>query len=158
MRIYWPTITPASEIGTSNMKAVLMYGANDIRYEEIPRPACPEGGLILKTMAVGLCGSDIRDLTTDSRPGNYPFIGGHEFTGIVDEVCPTQTEYKVGDRLYAYPGDHCLRCEYCRIGRHELCWRPTKYKERQGCFAEYVPIAAPQLSVASIFRIPDGVS
>ena len=26
---------------------------------------------------VGLCGSDIRNLTTDSRKGDYPFIYGH---------------------------------------------------------------------------------
>ena len=55
------------------MKAALMYGPNDIRVEETEKPACPENGLILKIMAVGLCGSDIRNLTTDSRKGNYPF-------------------------------------------------------------------------------------
>ena len=49
------------------MKAALMYGPNDIRVEETAKPECPEDGLILKIMSVGLCGSDIRNLTTDSR-------------------------------------------------------------------------------------------
>ena len=40
------------------MQAALMYGPNDIRVEEIDRPECPEGGFVLKVMAVGLCGSD----------------------------------------------------------------------------------------------------
>ena len=48
------------------MKAALMYGPNDIRVEETESP-CPKDGLILKIMAVGLCGSDIRNLTTNSR-------------------------------------------------------------------------------------------
>ena len=53
------------------MKAALMYGPNDIRIEEIEKPKCPEGGFVLKVMAVGLCGSDIRNLTTDSKSGKY---------------------------------------------------------------------------------------
>ena len=52
------------------MQAALMYGPNDIRVEEIEKPKCPEGGFVLKVMAVGLCGSDIRNLTTDSKSGN----------------------------------------------------------------------------------------
>ena len=38
------------------MQAALMYGPNDIRVEEIEKPECPEGGFVLKVMAVGLCG------------------------------------------------------------------------------------------------------
>ena len=74
------------------MQAALMYGPNDIRVEEIDRPECPEGGFVLKVMAVGLCGSDIRNLTTDSKSGKYPHIYGHEITGIVDEVSPSCKE------------------------------------------------------------------
>ena len=65
------------------MKAALMYGPGDVRIEDIPRPKCPEGGLILKVMACGLCGSDIRNLTSDSNPGGYPTIYGHEHAGII---------------------------------------------------------------------------
>ena len=80
------------------MQAALMYGPNDIRVEEIDRPECPEGGFVLKVMAVGLCGSDIRNLTTDSKSGKYPHIYGHEITGIVDEVSPSCKEYNIGDQ------------------------------------------------------------
>ena len=76
-----------------------MYGPNDIRIEETEKPKCPQDGLIIKIMSVGLCGSDIRNLTTDSRKGNYPFIYGHEIVGYVDEIGPDQTKYKVGDRF-----------------------------------------------------------
>ena len=56
------------------MKAALMYGPNDIRIEETEKPKCPQDGLIIKIMSVGLCGSDIRNLTTDSRKGNLSLI------------------------------------------------------------------------------------
>lgn len=140
------------------MKAALMYGPSDIRVEEIDRPECPEGGFILKVIAIGLCGSDIRNLTTDSRKGQYPHIYGHEITGIVDEVSESCTKYKVGDRLYIYPVDHCMQCEACRTGHSEMCENGGDYTNRQGGFADYVPVTKTQVERDSIYKIPEGVS
>ena len=140
------------------MKAALMYGPSDIRVEEVDRPECPEGGFILKVIAIGLCGSDIRNLTTDSRKGQYPHIYGHEITGIVDEVSESCTKYKVGDRLYIYPVDHCMECEACRTGHSEMCENGGDYTNRQGGFADYVPVTKTQVERDSIYRIPEGIS
>ncbi len=63
-----------------------MYGANDIRIEDIEKPEYDAEGLLLKVEVIGLCGSDIRNLTTDSRKGDYPHIYGHEVVGTVAEV------------------------------------------------------------------------
>ena len=127
------------------MKAALMYGPNDIRIEEIDRPECPRGGFILKVMAVGLCGSDIRNLITDSANGKYPHIYGHEITGIVDEVSETCTEYHVGDRLYIYPADHCMKCEACRTGHSEMCENLGNNLIRPGGFADYYAVLPRQI-------------
>lgn len=140
------------------MQAAVMYGPGDIRIETIDRPACPEGGLILKVKAVGLCGSDIRNMTTDSRKGNYPHIFGHEVVGIVDEVDSGTLEYSVGDALYIYPEDHCLQCESCRSGHSEHCTNPGDYIARQGGFAGYVAVTKEQISRDAIFRVPEGVN
>jgi len=139
------------------MKAALMYAPEDIRIEEIDKPECPKGGLLLKVVAVGLCGSDIRNMTTDSRKGKYPHVFGHETVGIVDEVDEGQKEYKVGDRLYVYPEAHCLHCEYCRSGHSELCEAPIDVISRQGSFADYIAITAEQLARDAVFPIPEGV-
>lgn len=108
------------------MKAALMYGPNDIRVEETDKPICPEDGLILKIMSVGLCGSDIRNLTTDSRKGNYPFIYGHEIVGFVDEVGAKQNKYKVGDRLFLFPGTYCMEWVISK-NLHTKCFRSHSY-------------------------------
>ena len=100
----------------SKMKAALMYGPNDIRVEMTNKPECPKDGLIIKIMAVGLCGSDIRNLTSDSRKGDYPFIYGHEIVGVVDEIGEEETKYKVGDRLFLFPGTYCMECDECISG------------------------------------------
>ena len=140
------------------MKAAVMYGPSDIRIEEIPKPKCPVGGLVLKVMAVGLCGSDIRNMTTDSRKGKYPHIFGHEIVGVVAEADQATEKYKIDDRLYVYPEDHCLRCEECRAGHSENCMDPGDYLERQGGFADYVVITREQIQRDAVFVIPDGVS
>lgn len=139
------------------MKAAIMYGPNDIRVEETEKPACPKGGLLLKVKAIGLCGSDIRNLTTDSRKGDYPHIYGHEVVGEVAEVSPEITTYAVGDRLYVYPVEHCLKCEACRSGHSENCENAGDYANRQGGFADYLPVPPEQLNADAVYPIPDGV-
>ena len=141
------------------MKAALMYGPNDIRVEETDKPVCPEDGLILKIMAVGLCGSDIRNLTTDSRKGAYPFIYGHEIVGVVDEIGDKQTKYKVGDRLFLFPGTYCMECDACVSGHSENCENEHVAKlAGTGGFAQYIAVGGEKIRYGGIYEIPEGVS
>ena len=141
------------------MKAALMYGPGDIRVEETEKPVCPADGLILKIMAVGLCGSDIRNLTTDSRKGNYPFIYGHEIVGIVDEIGPDETQYKVGDRLFLFPGTYCMECDECVSGHSENCSNEHVAKlAGTGGFAQYIAVGGEKIRYGGIYEIPADVS
>ena len=141
------------------MKAALMYGPNDIRFEETEKPVCPKDGLILKIIAVGLCGSDIRNLTTDSRKGAYPFIYGHEIVGVVDEIGGEQTKYKVGDRLFLFPGTYCMECDECVSGHSENCANEHVAKlAGTGGFAQYIAVGGEKIRYGGIYEIPEGVS
>ncbi|WP_316669161.1 alcohol dehydrogenase catalytic domain-containing protein [uncultured Propionibacterium sp.] len=141
---------------TDMMNAAVMHGPNDVRFEEVPRPECPAGGFVLKVDAVGLCGSDIRNLTTDSRRGDYPFIYGHEVVGTVAEVSPGVSGYEVGRRIYVYPEAHCLKCEYCRAGHHEHCTDVESYTRRPGGFAQYIAYTAKRVERGAAFPLPAG--
>lgn len=112
--------------------------ARDIRFEQVSKPACPEGGFVVKVEAVGLCGSDIRNLTTDSTNGDYPFIYGHEVVGRVHEVAPGVDKYRVGQMIYVYPEAHCLKCDYCRAGFSNQCLDVESYTSRPRGFAQYI--------------------
>ena len=141
------------------MKAALMYGPNDIRVEEIDKPVCPEDGLILKIMTVGLCGSDIRNLTTDSKKGKYPFIYGHEIVGIVDEVGSKQSKFKLGQRLFLFPGTYCMECDECISGHSENCSNTEVAKiAGTGGFAQYIAVSGEKIKRGGIYEIPDDVS
>ena len=135
-----------------------MYGPNDIRVEEVDRPECPKGGMILKIMAVELCGSDIRNLTSDSRKGDYPFIYGHEIVGCVDEIGPDEKKYKVGDRLYLFPGTYCMECDNCISGHSENCEDEAVAKlAGTGGFAQYIAVSGKKIEKGGIYEIPEGV-
>ncbi|MEX1378081.1 MAG: zinc-binding dehydrogenase [Eubacteriales bacterium] len=146
------------DIGRNKMKAALMYGPNDIKVELIDRPECPRDGLILKVMAVGLCGSDIRNLTSDSRKGDYPFIYGHEIVGVVEEIGEDQTTYKLGDRLFLFPGTYCMKCDYCISGHSENCTSVEKGLAGTGGFAQYVAVKGKKIELGGIYYIPDDVT
>lgn len=141
------------------MKAALMYGPNDIRVEMTDKPECPKDGMILKIMSVGLCGSDIRNLTTDSRKGAYPFIYGHEIVGIVDEVGAEETKYQVGQRLFLFPGTYCMECDECISGHSENCSNTEiAFIAGTGGFAQYVAVKGEKIRRGGIYEIPDDVS
>ncbi len=138
------------------MMAAVMHGPGDVRVEEVERPECPPGGFVLKVSAVGLCGSDIRNLTTDSRKGDYPFIYGHEVVGEVCEVSPGVDRYHVGEKLYVYPEAACLRCESCRSGHSEQCTDIVHYTEHPGGFAEYIAYDHVRVDRGATFELPEG--
>ncbi|MBP3853763.1 MAG: alcohol dehydrogenase catalytic domain-containing protein [Erysipelotrichaceae bacterium] len=140
----------------AKMKAALMYGPNDIRVEEIDRPTCKEDGMIINVRAVGLCGSDIRNLTTDSAPGNYPKVYGHEVVGQIVEIGSKVQGYEIGENVFVNPAAFCMKCEYCRNGHSEFCENMPNYLERLGGFADYYEITATQIERGSVYRIPEG--
>ncbi len=136
------------------MKAALMYGPSDIRVEDIDKPECPEDGLLINVRAIGLCGSDIRNLTSDSMPGGYPHVYGHEVVGVIVEKGDKVTQdYELGDKIYVYPVDHCGKCEACRSGHSEMCENGGDYTHRQGGFADYYVVTGTQLSRDSVFKL-----
>ena len=141
------------------MKAAVMYGPNDVRVEYVDKPECPEDGLILKIIAVGLCGSDIRNLTSDSRKGNYPFIYGHEIVGVVDETGAEETKYRTGDRLFLFPGTYCMECDDCISGHSENCSdKEVASLAGTGGFAQYIAVKGEKIRRGGIYYIPDDVT
>lgn len=74
--------------------------------------------------SVGICGSDVHYLA-NGRIADFiveePMIIGHEASGVVVRVGKTVDNLKVGDRVAIEPGVCCRLCDYCKIGRYNLC-------------------------------------
>src|SRR5437879_5944283 len=85
------------------MRAVVFYGPDDLRCEEIPTPTPAPGGLVLRIEAALTCGTDVKTL----RRGHpvmiphVPTVFGHELAGAVVAVGPGTRGFREGDRVVA---------------------------------------------------------
>ena len=97
----------------------------EIVQEEVPAPAGLQ--VLVRTHAVGLCGSDIGlYLGTYEGPKNYPIYFGHEWSGVVEAVGPKVTRLRPGDHVTGDCSLYCGACEFCGRDRN-LCQRIEKF-------------------------------
>ena len=72
---------------------------HSVELREIPMPKIGPEDVLLEVGAVGVCGSDLHQWTSDhSWPVNYPVVLGHEFGGVIRETGERVTRWKEGDR------------------------------------------------------------
>ena len=135
------------------MRAWVLYGANDLRLEEVPTPVPRPGEVLVSVKAAGICGSDIpRIYRTGAHV--HPLIPGHEFSGVVAEVGPETDKNWLGKRVGIFPLIPCGACGPCRGSLYELCRDYSYLGSRQnGGFAEYAAVPAENL-----LELPEAVS
>jgi L-iditol 2-dehydrogenase len=141
------------------VRAAQLLGPEHIEVVDLPVPTCPEDGLLLQVKACGVCGSDLRRWREGPAPGGIT-VPGHEFAGVVVEVGPRVSGYRVGDHLAVAPDVHCLRCWYCSVGRYNLCDDMTMIGITpgfQGGLAEYCVLPAHALAGGTIHHMPAGL-
>ena len=87
------------------MKAIVINEDKTLSYTDIPNPTLKSGEVIIKTYAVALNRADLLQ-----REGSYPPPSGCpewpglEVAGIINEVAPDVTGWKVGDKVCALLG------------------------------------------------------
>lgn len=122
------------------MKAGVVHGKEDIRYEEIEAPRVDAGQVLIKVKYTGICGSDIPRVNGDACHF-YPNVLGHEFSGTVEGIGEGVSTVAVGDRVAGVPLIPCLKCEDCQKGNYSLCKNYSFIGSREfGSFAEYVVV------------------
>jgi L-iditol 2-dehydrogenase len=105
-------------------EAFYMTGTNQMEKREVPMPKPEAGQVIVKIDYVGICGSDVSYYQYGGI-GIYAvkkdFILGHECAGTVTETGAGVTCIKPGDRVALEPGITCGQCQFCKIGKYNLC-------------------------------------
>lgn len=97
-------------------------GAFELRTGE--RPQRKQGEVLVKVLAVGVCGTDYHAFRGKQPYFTYPRILGHEIAGEVAETDAGLHEssgLKVGDRVTIMPYIACRSCIACRAGRPNAC-------------------------------------
>ncbi|WP_256072898.1 alcohol dehydrogenase catalytic domain-containing protein, partial [Staphylococcus aureus] len=103
------------------MKALKLYGGEDVRYEDNEKPVIESANdVIVKVRATGIGGSD-----TSRYKKMGPYIKGmpigHEFSGVVDAIGSDVTHVNVCDKVTGCPAIPCYQCEYCLKGEYARC-------------------------------------
>ncbi|MEM3410242.1 MAG: alcohol dehydrogenase catalytic domain-containing protein [Nitrososphaerota archaeon] len=111
------------------MFAVVIYGKEDFRYEEVAIPKLSEGELLVKIGRCGICAADPKIYSgtayfSSVAYRNAPIIAGHEFVGEVVELDRAASEkwsLEVGDKAIMENIVPCGECYYCKRGLYNLC-------------------------------------
>lgn len=119
------------------MRATVMYGAGDVRVENVPDAQIIEStdALVVVTSAA-ICGSDLWPYK-GMQPREVGRRMGHEFIGIVEAVGKDVRKIKVGDLVAAPFAWSDGTCEFCQEGLHTSClhggwWGGTELDGGQG--------------------------
>lgn len=135
------------------MKAYVLHGVNDLRYENVPIPVPRAGNVLVQVLAAGVCGSDIPRIYSTGTY-SYPLIPGHEFAGVVEETGSGVYGEWLGRRVGVFPLMPCGKCAQCRVHRYEMCENYGYLGSRDnGGFAEYAEVPA-----WNLIALPDTVS
>ncbi|ORL43122.1 alcohol dehydrogenase [Prescottella equi] len=100
--------------------AVLWAPGKPWSVEEIELDEPAAGEVLVELTASGLCHSDEHFRDGTSVIG-YPFIGGHEGSGIVRRIGPGVTELEPGDHVVFSFIPACGRCRSCARGMSSVC-------------------------------------
>ncbi len=78
--------------------------------------------VIVDIQYCGICHTDIHQVNDEWGGSIFPMVPGHEITGIVAQVGPKVTKYKIGDKVgVGCFVDSCRRCNSCNKGLEQYC-------------------------------------
>ena len=136
--------------GKETMKALSLYGVNDLRLVDMPRPEPGDGEVLLKIKACGICGSDIPRVFTKGTY-HFPTVIGHEFAG---EIIEAEDKSIIGRGASVFPLLPCGTCDVCHSGHYAQCSHYDYYgSRRDGGMAEYLAVKR-----ENVVLMPEGVS
>ncbi len=104
-----------------------------------PLPQAGDHDLVVRVLACGVCRTDLHIIDGDLPPRRPQVVPGHEVVGQVVALGASATRFAIGQRVgIPWLGGTCGCCEFCAMGRENLCDFPvfTGY-DRDGGFAGY---------------------
>ncbi len=97
--------------------------------EEVTLDPPGPGEVLVRLLATGVCHSDLH-----AKLGNFgtefPYLLGHEATGVVEQVGDGVTRPAVGDTVMLNWRAPCGTCRYCVVGNPVYCLKPESARTR----------------------------
>lgn len=81
-----------------------------------------DNDVVININYCGVCHTDIHQVGDEWGGSKFPMVPGHEITGIVSQVGPKVTRYKVGDRVgVGCFVNSCRKCDSCNKNLEQYC-------------------------------------
>jgi threonine dehydrogenase-like Zn-dependent dehydrogenase len=136
------------------MKALFYPAWDEIEMRDVPEPSPKPGEVLLKVLAVGICGSELHGFVIHAPRRTPPLIMGHEFAGEVLAVGQGVKGYRAGDLVAVNSTISCGTCETCVDGDPHVCRTAEVFgTKRPGAFAEQVAVP-----VSTLLPMPEKVT
>jgi len=141
------------------MKAAVYSGIKKIQIEEVERPKCGPGEILIRVHFCAICGTDVRTYLHGHKKVKPPQIIGHEIAGEIAEMGKETKGYRLGDRVTVVTSVGCGKCRWCQKGYYNLCpdGEAIGYFY-QGGFAEYLLMPQEAVAQNAVLKIPENVS
>lgn len=125
------------------------------RVKEVPEPAPGPDEVLLKVLATGVCGTDVKIWKGDLPNTPTPLIPGHEIAAVVVEAASDADGPPVGTQVVVLHHLFCGECPRCRARSGNLCdnLRGRVGFDHDGGFAEYLKVPA-----KNVLPIPAGIN
>jgi L-iditol 2-dehydrogenase len=126
------------------MLAALLTDFNSLILKEVPVPEPGMNEVVVRVKACGICATDYKAVKGIRTNVTFPFIPGHEASGVVAAVGRGVTHMKEGDEVICQPSGYCGVCEHCRSGNTHYCEEAFTtggdgpVDVRAGAFAEFM--------------------
>jgi L-iditol 2-dehydrogenase len=138
--------------------AACLHAPGDLRLESVPDPEPGDGDLVLRVLACGTCGTDVKVFRFGHQHISLPRVMGHEIAGEIVAVGAGVTDWDVGDRVQIIAAIPDLTCFQCQRGFQTVCEDlESMGYQYDGGFAEYIRVPAKVLAAGGVNRIPDGL-
>lgn len=146
------------ETGNKKMKVAAVIEVGRAQLVEVSRPKPAANEVLIKLGACALCTLEQRSFT-GAKPFLYPYVGGHEISGYIEEIGEeVSPKWKVGEKVALKTITQCHECHYCHSGHDTMCEKIGKDKrqipemEGIGGLSEYF-LAKPSM----LYKINDDV-
>lgn len=154
-------ISPTGPDPCRLMRAAVLYGAEDVRMEDVPIPLPGPGEVLARVDVASIDFTDRKVYLRGQHPMiEIPGLFGHEWAGTIVEVGPgAGTRWHPGQRVVAANSAPCLpeagpACRQCRRGRPSMC---GNIQYNNGAFAPYILVPS-RLVAMNLYEVPPDVA
>lgn len=105
------------------MIAAVFRGPGELKLEKMPVPQIAhDDEVLLRVLGASICGTDLHILADPpGHPATLGTILGHEYVAEVVEAGQGVHHVRSGDHVVIDPNLYCGSCDYCQMGKRNLC-------------------------------------